>query len=141
MENRCIWKFLQLLRKENVLHSRHYFWVVEFQEETQQAHWHLLVDSDFVEHGLIFEAWSKFRPKAAPKIERVTRFNYHGREPALGSVFFSSQCDPARAAWYASEYLVKYPAYGFPEWCFGEWAAYLVSEAVKDSFPARPSRG
>jgi hypothetical protein len=119
MDNRLLSLFVKKLRSRGHLNSRDYFWVVEWQEETQQAHWHLLVDSRFVPFGDIVEIWSSFRPKFAPPLpEKVTATNYKNFErPAFGSVRFSFQnASPWAASGYATKYLIKVPSYGFPDW-------------------------
>jgi hypothetical protein len=117
-ENRCLALLVKELHARGHLHTRAYFWVIEFQEETQQAHWHLLVDASFIPFGEIVEIWSTFRPKSAPAMpEKVTAANYKGLPPAFGSVRFTLQkSTPTTAAKYATKYLVKVPSYGFPDW-------------------------
>ena len=119
MKNRLLSVFVKKLHDGGFLNSRDYFWVVEWQEETQQAHWHLLVDAHFVPFGEIVAAWSSFRPKSAlPLPFKVTAGNYKTLErPAFGSVRFSMKStNPWTAAGYATKYVVKVPDYGFPDW-------------------------
>ena len=118
MGKRCLSRFVEKLHKGGHLKSRDYFWVVEFQETTEQPHWHLLVNTLFIPFGVIVATWSAFRPPAAPKLpERITPENYHGKAPGFGSVRFTLQKSaPHRAAGYACKYLIKVPSYGFPDW-------------------------
>lgn len=117
-ESRCLALLVKELHARGHLHTRAYFWVIEFQEDTKQAHWHLLVDASFIPFGEIVEIWSTFRPKSASAMpERVTAENYKGLPPAFGSVRFTLQkSTPTTAAKYATKYLVKVPSYGFPDW-------------------------
>jgi len=118
MEKRSLSLFVKKLFGGGFLNSRDYFWVVEFQCETLQAHWHLLVDSQFIPFGELVAAWSSFRPKFAPQLpEKITADNYQGMAPGFGSVRFSfKKSTPHRAAGYACKYLIKVPDYGFPDW-------------------------
>jgi len=127
MDKRLLSLIVKKLFVLGFLKSRDYFWVVEWQEETQQAHWHLLVDSRFVPFGVIVAAWSAFRPRSAGPLSwkpgtsacrRVTPENYRDLErPAFGSVRFSKPLgSPWAGARYATKYLVKTPNGGFPEW-------------------------
>lgn len=120
MDNRLLSQLVKKLHKAGFLSSRAYFWVVEWQEETQQAHWHLLVDSDFIPFGKIVEIWSSFRPKWAPSLPvKVTAENYKTLDrPAFGSVRFTlTGCrDAWRASAYTTKYLIKTPVGGYPDW-------------------------
>lgn len=120
MEKRLLSLFVKKLHAAGFLHTRDYFWVVEWQEDTQQAHWHLLVDASFIPYGAIVEAWSSFRPKWAPRLpKKVTAENYKDLDrPAFGSVRFTLRncTDVWTASGYATKYLVKIPEYGFPDW-------------------------
>ena len=120
MDKRLLSLFVKKLHISGFLNTRDYFWVVEWQEETQQAHWHLLVDADFIPYGAIVEAWSSFRPRWAPALsQKVTADNYKDLDrPAFGSVRFTlKDCrDAWIAARYATKYLIKIPDYGFPNW-------------------------
>ncbi len=119
MDHRLLASLVKKLHEKGFLKSRNYFWVVEWQGETEQAHWHLIVDSDFVPYGEIVAIWSSFRPKSAPKLaEKVTAENYRALDrPAFGSVRFTlNNAKPWNAALYATKYLVKVPERGFPDW-------------------------
>lgn len=116
MDERCISRLVRELKRRGYLHTGRYFWVVEWQEETQQAHWHLLLDASFVPYGEVVELWSRNRPEWAPKIERITAENYKGHAPAFGSVRYSFSGNAEKAGFYASKYLTKYPVAGYPEW-------------------------
>jgi hypothetical protein len=101
---------MQDLHRWGLLHSRRYAYVLEFQRETQQPHFHLLCDSSFVGHAQLIEAWGKHRPKSAgPSLA--------GRPP-LGWCWISKPkfANARHAARYATKYLVKVPKDGFPSW-------------------------
>ena len=119
MDNRLLSVFVKKLHEKGYLNSRDYFWVVEWQQDTQQAHWHLLVDADCIPFGELVAVWSSFRPKSAePLPYRVTAENYKTLDrPAFGSVRYTlSSKNPWKASGYATKYLVKVPEYGFPDW-------------------------
>ena len=117
MQNRLLGRFVRELDRCGFLHSRAYFWVLEFQTDTEQPHWHLLVDATFVPFGKIVEIWSRFRPQTAePLTERITGKNYQGQAPAFGSVRFTAHSNKELAAFYATKYLTKYPQNGYPKW-------------------------
>jgi PAS domain-containing protein len=118
MNRRLIALLVRKLHERGFLNSRDYFWVVEWQRDTQQAHWHLLIDAEFVPYGEIVAIWSSFRPKSAPPLpEKITAGNYKGHRAAFGSVRFTiTSRKPWIAARYATKYLVKVPEYGFPDW-------------------------
>jgi hypothetical protein len=91
--------------------SRRYFYVVEFQRRTLQAHFHVLVDATFVPFGALLASWSKHRPAAAGPVR--------DDRPAFGTVLFSQSKfggGPVHAARYATKYTIKVPADGFPAW-------------------------
>lgn len=112
-----IGRFVRDLDRRGHLHSKAYFWVVEFQKDTEQPHWHLLLDAGRIPFGEIVEIYSRYRPKDAPPLdEPITAENYQGRPPAFGSVHFSPPADPLSAAIYATKYLTKFPEHGFPDW-------------------------
>jgi hypothetical protein len=111
MDKRCISVTTQNLDRWNHLHSRRYFYVLEWQEHTEQAHYHVLYDASFIPWDSLLQAWSKHRPKDAGPIE--------GNRPAFGTALFSKkdfQGGPVHAARYATKYLIKTPEYGFPDW-------------------------
>jgi hypothetical protein len=154
MDKRVLSLFVKKLHKSGFLISRDYFWVVEWQEETQQAHWHLLLDAEFIPFGAIVEVWSGFRPKSAPALpQRVTADNYLELDrPAFGSVRFTltKGATPWRAAGYATKYLIKVPEYGFPDWVldyvgriprYGHSRGFFAdgSTAAKSEQPREPS--
>lgn len=117
MENRLLSRLVRDLDARKHLHSKDYFWSVEFQGATEQAHWHMLVNAERIPYAELVEIWSRFRPSFAPALdEPMTAENYHGRAPAFGSVAFSPPRDRAKAAWYATKYLTKYPQAGYPDW-------------------------
>ena len=113
MDKRCISVTTQDLFRWQYLFTRRYFYVVEWQQNTQQAHYHVLYDSCYIPFEQLLMSWSKHRPKdtGLPKENR----------PAFGTVIFSKKdfASPVHAASYATKYLIKIPEYGFPEWVLG----------------------
>ncbi|ADB14991.1 hypothetical protein Psta_0300 [Pirellula staleyi DSM 6068] len=117
MEERLLSRFRRELERLGYLHSKHYFWSMEFQKKTFQSHWHLLFDAKHVPYGVVVEIWSRFRPKWAPPLaEPITAENYQGKAPAFGSVWISPPGPAHKAAFYATKYLIKHPAEGYPDW-------------------------
>jgi len=111
MDKRCISVTTQDLDRWDHLHTRRYFYVVEWQQHTEQAHYHVIYDAQFIPFDELLKSWSKHRPKdAGPK---------QGNRPAFGTVFCSKshfEGGPIHAARYATKYLIKVPEQGFPVW-------------------------
>jgi len=110
-ERRCIARTIQDLFRWGYLCSRRYFYVVEWQKNTQQAHFHVLVDAHFVPHDALERSWGKHRPDNAGACAE-------GR-PLFGYVYISKPRfagGPAHAARYVTKYLTKIPEHGFPQW-------------------------
>ena len=110
-ERRCVSVTMQDLRRSGHLHSARYFYVVEWQKETEQAHFHVLLDASFVPHKELQAMWSKHRPSWAgsPSQDR----------PGFGWAWISKPRfvgGALHAARYATKYLIKTPESGFPEW-------------------------
>jgi len=117
MDERLLARLVRELHRRGHLHSKAYFWAVEFQGDTKQAHWHLLLDATFVPYGEIVEIWSRFRPPTAPPLpEPITAENYKGHAPAFGSVRYTPSDNREKAAYYATKYLTKSPRDGYPDW-------------------------
>jgi hypothetical protein len=109
-ERRAIARLRQDLYRWGFLHSKSCFYVVEFQRETEQAHFHVLLDASFIPKHDIDRAWSKNRPESAGPVV--------GDRPAFGTCRFSAPnfADARHAANYATKYLIKWPEHGFPDW-------------------------
>jgi len=109
-DKRCISVLAQALDRRGYLASRQYFYVVEWQKDTQQAHWHILFDSTYIPWEVLFELWSSNRPKHAGPVK--------DDRPPFGTVHFSAPkfASPVHAARYATKYLTKVPEHGFPDW-------------------------
>jgi hypothetical protein len=111
VDNRCISVTTQDLYRWGYLHSRRYFYVLEWQEETEQVHFHVLYDASYIPWEDLLRSWSKHRPKdTGPVI---------GNRPAFGTAYISKpnfQGDAVYAAQYVTKYLIKMPENGFPEW-------------------------
>ena len=110
MDKRCISVTTQDLFRWNHLITRRYFYVVEWQKNTEQAHYHILYDATYIPWEVILMSWDKHRPDEAGPIV--------GNRPAFGTVTFSAPnfASPLHAARYATKYLIKVPEYGFPAW-------------------------
>jgi hypothetical protein len=110
-ERRCIARTIQDLWRRGVLHSRRYFYVVEWQKNTEQAHFHILLDASFVPWSFLLASWDKHRPQTAGPVA--------GGRPAFGTVLISVPKfggGSAHAANYVTKYLTKIPEHGFPAW-------------------------
>ena len=117
-ERRCLARMIQDLWRGGYLHSRRYFYVVEWQEHTQQAHFHVLLDASYIPWSFVLASWSKHRPATAGPVL--------GDRPAFGTVDFRKpkknrpglgQFDsPFHAACYVTKYVTKTPKSGFPAW-------------------------
>lgn len=109
-ERRCIGRTMQDLYRAGFLHSRRYFYVVEFQQHTEQAHFHILLDASFIPFHALLASWSKHRPPSAGPVQ--------GQRPPFGTVLFSKRdfADAAHAGRYATKYLIKTPVFDFPAW-------------------------
>lgn len=117
MDNRILSRLVRELDRNQFLLSKAYFWVVEFQKQTEQPHWHMLLETKHIPYGELVEIYSRFRPAdAAPLAEPITAENYRGQAPAFGSIRFSAPKGAARAAYYATKYLTKHPEHGYPDW-------------------------
>lgn len=111
MKRRVIARTVQDLYRWGCLSSRRYFYVIEWQEKTEQVHFHVLLDAQFIPFDRLLKSWSKHRPKdAGPTV---------GDRPKFGTVLVSKarfEGGPAHAARYVTKYLVKNPEHGFPQW-------------------------
>lgn len=110
-ERRCIARTMQDLWRAGCLHSRRYFYVVEWQKNTEQAHFHILLDASFVPWAKLLASWSKHRPETAGPVA--------GGRPGFGTALisvprFGGGAD--HAASYVTKYLTKTPENGFPSW-------------------------
>ncbi len=115
-ENRCIARTVAEIFDGGWLHSRRYWYVVEWQRDTQMAHYHVLLDASFIPWDFVLSAWGKHRPSEAGPVE-ATR-------PEFGTVLYSkgrgAKDGPFESAEHAAAYVVKYlrklPKAGFPGW-------------------------
>lgn len=109
-ENRCISVLMQSLDRHGHLHSRRYFYVLEFQK-SGNPHYHVLVDASFIPHAELQTQWGKNRPKQLSPPE--------ANRPGFGMTMISKsdfEGGAPHAARYATKYLVKTPEEGWPEW-------------------------
>jgi hypothetical protein len=110
-KRRCIGRTTQDLDRLKYIYSRRYLYVVEWQKNTEQAHFHILLDASYIPWDSLLASWSKHRPPEAGAVV--------GNRPAFGTVLFSApkfDSNPLYAARYATKYLIKTPEYGFPDW-------------------------
>ena len=109
-DNRCLSVTSQDLDRANLLFTRSYFYVIEWQKMTEQAHYHVLYDSKRIAWSVLLDSWSKHRPPDAGPVR--------GRRPAFGTVHFNAPKfgQAVHAARYATKYLIKFPEHGFPDW-------------------------
>jgi len=135
-EKRCISQTMRKLNRWGFLHTFRYFYVVEWQKESEMVHFHVLVDSSFVPFAKVCEAWNRHRPASAGPVE--------AERPGFGSVRFSAPAfeNPRHAAHYACKYLIKFPERGFPDWVYdsdGQIHRYQASKGFwKNSEPQTP---
>jgi hypothetical protein len=110
-QRRCIARTIQDLHRWGFLVSPRYFYVVEWQRKTEQAHFHVLVESSYIPWAKLLQSWDKHRP---PWVGPVV-----GDRPAFGTVLISMPRFAggfAHAARYTTKYLTKMPLGGFPSW-------------------------
>ncbi len=109
-ERRCLSRTIQDMRRRGYLHSKRYFYVLEWQKRTEQTHLHVLLDASFVPWATLLDSWSKHRPTTAGPVV--------GNRPAFGTVIISPPFagGPQHAARYVTKYLTKVPEHGFPQW-------------------------
>ncbi len=110
-KHRGISRLVRELKRRKHLHSKRYFAVLEFQKDTEQAHYHVLIDASYVPKAAIDAAWSKLRPHSASATDP--------NRPAFGMTRFSKRTfegGALHAARYATKYLVKIPEQGWPNW-------------------------
>ena len=113
MDRRCISRTTQDLDRWGYLHTRRYFYVLEWQKKTEMVHFHILYDASYIPFDKLLESWDKHRPKEAGPVE--------DNRPAFGTVLFSAPkfADHVHAARYATKYLIKSPDHGYPAWVMG----------------------
>lgn len=138
MESRVIAQYVRSLKRAGVIHSEHYFAVLEFHK-SGWPHWHILVDANEIKKELLQKYWDKYRPKNAGPVEP-------GR-PGLGWVAYSPPPEgpsaTEKAAWYACKYLTKVPENGFPEWAknyVGELRLFKASRGFWTELGGRKKR-
>lgn len=97
------------LHEAGVLNSRRYFLVIEWHE-SGWPHYHLLVDSKFIDQKVVTALWGRNRPQNAGPVEE--------NRPPFGMVRFTKTrfASSEAAAKYACKYLIKFPEGGYPDW-------------------------
>ena len=97
-KKRVVSVFMRKLKRQAKLASEHWFCSVEWQGETKQVHFHLLVDATFVKHSLIAKIWNQNRPKWAGPVAhakncKCTKCGGKSQEvrlrPGFGTVAYS----------------------------------------------------
>lgn len=109
-ERRSISRVINRLYEKGYLHSKRYFYVVEWQKNGM-PHFHVLLDTSGIPFDLVCDLWNAYRPPAAGPVQ--------GERPGFGSIRFSERRDfssPEHAANYACKYLIKHPQEGYPNW-------------------------
>ncbi len=109
-ERRCISVLMQALDRQGHLHSRRYFYVLEFQK-SGNPHYHVLVDATFIPHADLQIEWDKNRPKDLLPPE--------SNRPGFGLTIVSKKYfegGALQAGRYATKYLIKTPEEGWPDW-------------------------
>lgn len=108
---RCVSRTVADLHGRGYTHTSRFFSVMEWQQDTQHVHFHVLLDATHLFHEDLFNAWSRHRPPAAAAPAE--------RRPPLGWVWVKAPPvtgDASAAALRAASYLTKVPAGGFPRW-------------------------
>ncbi len=133
-DKRAVAELVRALYKAGHVKSRRYFYVVEWQKNTQMAHFHLLVESNRVPFDDLAAFWGRNRPKSAPPRQ--------GSEPEFGHVRFSKAtfASAEHAASYATKYLTKLPEQGYPQWVLDFKGQIRMFATSRDFFP-RGKRG
>lgn len=118
---RAIGELMRTLDRSGYLTTRRYFCVVEFQKQTEQAHFHVLIESGYLPKPVVDARWSLFRPNSAGPTDP--------NRPAFGMTRFSVgsfEGGPVHAARYATKYLTKTPEQGWPAWVMDLGAARRI---------------
>jgi hypothetical protein len=137
-KRRCLSRTVQDLRRGGYLNTDRYFYAIEWQRNTEQVHFHVLLDTSFVPFEELLASWSKHRPRSAGPAE-------DGR-PQFGTVIFSNPkfASAVHAAIYATKYAIKHPAQGYPRWVMemGQYRRVRKTSASRGFWgtPPRPPR-
>ncbi|MGC3967343.1 MAG: hypothetical protein QM775_08225 [Pirellulales bacterium] len=107
-KHRCVSEWVRTLRAKGYLTSGDYFCVVEWQKDTEMPHFHVLLNTRFIDWEVALKRWGDFRPDGAGPVE--------GNRPGFGTVLFSEGNfeNKLHAARYACAYLLKNPEHGYP---------------------------
>lgn len=105
---RCVGELVRSLRKQGLLLSGQYFYVIEFHK-SGVPHIHIIFDARRIDHGIVQARWHALGPETLD-----------GSPSTLGIVRFSPRKNrfrnPEHAANYVTKYLIKHPAEGHPDW-------------------------
>ncbi|MCC7350686.1 MAG: hypothetical protein IT446_08970 [Phycisphaerales bacterium] len=106
--HRCVAETVRELKQHLITND--YFYVVEWQRNTENVHFHLILNSSYIPFDAICDAWNK------------QSVHIDGNVRVFGSVRFTAKsvttCNVASvtAANYATKYMIKYPPQGYPRW-------------------------
>lgn len=118
-DQRAIAHLVYELLRMGQLKSKRFFYVVEWHKNGW-PHFHVLVESSFIEFKLLAKAWGKNRPTTAPKWEGDYGKSLKGVEPEFGTVHITNRASDFKSADHAANYALKYvtkqPENGFPDW-------------------------
>ena len=108
---RCVSRSVGELHRRGHTHTKRFFSVMEWQDQTGQVHFHVLLDAVHVPYQDLFDVWSRHRPPAAGPSQP-------GRPPLgwiwIKAPYFAGGAE--QAAHCAASYLIKLPLMGFPQW-------------------------
>ncbi|QDT65814.1 rolling circle replication-associated protein [Calycomorphotria hydatis] len=109
---KCLSLFHRKLRRAGlVAEDSHWFCVVEFQK-SGMPHFHMLVESKFIDQARAAKLWGSFRPKWAGPNKRGDRCALGYVSCNGGGKFKSAK----HACNYVTKYITKRPRDGWPEW-------------------------
>lgn len=133
----CVRKTILAIHRNRLTHSPRYFCAVEWQEHTEQVHFHVLLDASSITEEQVFKMWSRRRPPQAGPVQ-------FGRPP-LGWVHVSPPSrdhgEKAQAAGRAASYVTKVPHWGFPTWVMGMGTDKRIRRfSTNQGFWSRPNK-
>jgi hypothetical protein len=132
-DHKCVHDTIRTLIRRNRLYSRRYFCVLEWQRNTEQVHYHILLDIGDLTEAEVYEIWSRRRPQSAGPAAP-------GR-PRFGVVYVKAAedlegYDPPVSK--AASYVTKLPDC-FPKWVLDMGADKRVKRfSTSQGFYGRP---
>jgi hypothetical protein len=121
---------------------------VEFHK-SGWAHFHLLLEAEFIPFVELCRLWGRNRPKSAPAWPHSYAESLKGVAPEFGTCQISKGdksrpfADAKHAACYALKYMMKQPEYGYPEWVFDAMNAgsrIRLYESSRKLLPTKPTK-